>query len=308
ATAVTKRAVGSGCREMVPHADHVSSQASLEEQEVFGSLEKSDFLSLRILGEQGLGNRTIVNTLPRHRFRGREGSHEQEGHPQSLFAWNSKSNPMGLKLTNTINHGHFSPERSKPDHYAQAVAFLDQRFQSWCMGRMIKIRKGLHLYHENTVFFCLFRAAPKGEEGRGKTLLQIDQNDPLLNLITCKATSSALSQSKMTDQRLRFLPRLSSEIILPYGEGKYDKDTSKTQGTLSDHFCFTCTANSQQHQILNPLSKARDQTWGYTEVSATSHCSFLLLDTAEVLKHMENYKKKTHTLEYSAARIHRLEE
>ncbi|XP_019647534.1 PREDICTED: septin-11-like isoform X1 [Branchiostoma belcheri] len=279
---------------------------SLPDQLVNKSVSGGFCFNILCVGETGVGKSTLMDTLFNTQFEDEPAAHDVPGVHLKSKTYELQESNVRLKLNIVYTVG-FGDQINKEDSYKPIVEYIDQQFENY-LQEELKIKRGLHMYHDTRVHACLYFITPTGHSLKSLDLVTMKKLDSKVNIIPIIAKADTISKNELHKFKIKIMSELVSNGVQIYQFPTDDETVAELNATMNGHLPFAVVGSTDEVKVGNKMVRARVYPWGTVQVENENHCDFVKLREMLVRTNMEDLRETTHTRHYELFRRCRLEE
>lgn len=289
--------------------------ANLPKQWHRKSVRRGFSFNFMVVGESGLGKRTLVNTLFNkevlpHRDEPEETADDDSDGQQAVQIenYNAEVDEDGVKLKlNIITAPGFGESLNNTDSWKPIVEEINSRFDSYLEAESRVNRSSVA---DNRVHALLYFIEPTGHSLKALDILLMKLVHEKVNLIPIVAKSDTLTDDEIEEFKQRILADIKHQEIRIFEPSVYDNDDEETvansKGLISS-FPFAVVGSTNEVHLPDGRSvRGRAYPWGVIEVDNEEQNDFVKLRQLLIRSNLEELKETTADSMYENYRTEKL--
>ncbi|ODV62795.1 septin CDC3, partial [Ascoidea rubescens DSM 1968] len=285
--------------------------ANLPKQWNRKSIRRGFNFNFMIIGENGLGKTTLVNTLfNRSLFPEKDPKDPASEPPSSVeietVSADIEENGVKLHLT-VISAPGFGDAINNTDSWQPIVDEIDQRFNTY-LDAENKINRTTII--DNRIHACIYFIEPTGHCLKPLDITFMKNVHTKVNLIPVIAKSDTLTEEEIASFKQRIMEDIKTQGINIFSPPKYEKDDEET--ILNTHELMSkvpFAVVGSTHVLQTPdkrVVRGRSYPWGVIEVDNEDHNDFIKLRQLLIRDYLEELRETTAHILYENYRTDKL--
>lgn len=288
--------------------------ANLPKQWHRKSVRRGFSFNFMVVGESGLGKKTLVNTLfnkevlPHKEEAEVPAGEETEGSSVQIENYNAEVEEDGVKLKlNIITTPGFGELLNNTDSWKPIVDEINSRFDSYLEAESRVNRSAVA---DNRVHALLYFIEPTGHSLKALDIQLMKLVHEKVNLIPIVAKSDTLTDDEIEEFKQRILADISHQQIKIFEPSVYDNDDDETVAnskSLISSFPFAVIGSTNEVKTEDGrVVRGREYPWGVIEVDSEEQNDFVKLRQLLIRSNLEELKETTADALYENYRTEKL--
>lgn len=288
--------------------------ANLPKQWHRKSVRRGFSFNFMVVGESGLGKRTLVNTLfnkevlPKKEEAETEEAEEVDNKDVLIETHAVEVEEDGVKLNlNIITTPGFGESLNNNDSWKPIVDEINSRFDSYLEAES---RVNRSTVPDNRVHALLYFIEPTGHSLKALDIQLMKLVHEKVNLIPVVAKSDTLTDEEIAEFKARILADIKHQKISIFEPSVYDNDDEETVANskaLIATFPFAVIGStSEVHLPDGRTARGRAYPWGVIEVDNENQNDFVKLRQLLIRNNLEELKETTAEVLYENYRSEKL--
>lgn len=288
--------------------------ANLPKQWHRKSVRRGFTLNIMIVGESGLGKKTLINTLFNREILSNDINEESaefdDGETQPVRTRTDKAEieEDGVKLNlSVISTPGFGESINNADSWKPIVDEINDRFDAHLEAESRINRSAIV---DNRVHAFLYFIEPTGHSLRSLDIALMKEIHEKVNLIPVIAKSDTLTEEEIIDFKQRILEDIRYQGIKTFNPAQYDNDDEESFAntqSIMNKLPFAVVGSTKEVETVDGrIVRGRSYPWGIIEVDNEEHCDFIKLRQLLIRNFLEELKEHTANSLYENYRSEKL--
>lgn len=267
-----------------------------------------------IVGESGLGKKTLINTLFNREILSNDINEESaefdDGETQPVRTRTDKAEieEDGVKLNlSVISTPGFGESINNADSWKPIVDEINDRFDAHLEAESRINRSAIV---DNRVHAFLYFIEPTGHSLRSLDIALMKEIHEKVNLIPVIAKSDTLTEEEIIDFKQRILEDIRYQGIKTFNPAQYDNDDEESFAntqSIMNKLPFAVVGSTKEVETVDGrIVRGRSYPWGIIEVDNEEHCDFIKLRQLLIRNFLEELKEHTANSLYENYRSEKL--
>nr|CAH7733025.1 unnamed protein product [Callosobruchus chinensis] len=283
--------------------------ANLPNQVYRKAVKKGFEFTLMVVGEQGLGKSTLINSLfLTDIYHPTEYPGPTQRVKKTMAVETTrvmlKENGVNLLLTIVDTPG-FGDAVDNSNCWSPIIEFIESKYEDYLNSEARVSRK---TSPDQRVHCCLYFIQPSGHGLKNLDIEFMKRLCDKVNIVPVIAKADTLTAEECAAFKKQILNEIAANKIKIYDfpDMSEDDEEHKLNKSLKDRVPFAVVGSNAVIEIDGKKLRGRKYPWGVAEVENLEHCDFIALRNMVIRTHLQDLKDVTNNVHYENYRCRKL--